>query len=243
MPDDQTLLAVHGHALPHRGRITPELPVQRVLEGEAAQQAAADPGDLQRVAAETLLAGQPDGHRLEGLQERRAAELASAQPDPALQPGRVAGADLTQVHAGADVAGQGPEDAAEVDSLRSRVVHDGEASAVGEWIDVVGGNHLHPQSGLGDHLLGHCPDALAAGANRLVTAQVGGAGGPGADGQGVDVAGHVHGSPDAPGDLVAVSGGVEHPVPDGVVHASGVQVVQGAVLLEGHGHDLGHASG
>lgn len=131
MPDDQTLLPVHGHGLPHRGRVTPELLVQRVLEREAAQQTAARPGDLQGVGAEALLAGQTDGDWLEGLEERRAAELAAAHPDPALETGGITGAHLAEVHAGAHVAGEDPEDAAEVDALRRGVVDDSQAAAVG----------------------------------------------------------------------------------------------------------------
>src|SRR5262245_4825457 len=80
---------------------------------EAAHQPTTRTGDAHRVEREILVLGHPDGHRLEVGQEGRATQVPSAGPDAALNPGRVAGGQLTQLdptlQGRAKIAHQRPE--------------------------------------------------------------------------------------------------------------------------------------
>ena len=100
------------------GCVLTEVLVERVLVLQAAHQAAARPGDAQRVDRQLLVLGHPHRDRLEVLQERGAAGVPAARADAALQPGLVARADLPQLDPAAQPGGQVADQGPEVDPVR-----------------------------------------------------------------------------------------------------------------------------
>src|SRR5262249_33430714 len=89
--------------------------VERVLVLEAAHEPAASAGDPQRVHRQVLVLGHPDRHRLEVLEERRAAQIAAAWPDPAPEPRLVPWARPPQAQPSAQPAGAVAAERAETD--------------------------------------------------------------------------------------------------------------------------------
>ena len=134
------------------GRVLAEVLVERVLVLQAAHQPTARARDPHRVDRKVLLLGHPNGHRLEVLQERGAAQIAAAGPDAALQPGLIPRADLAELTARA-MAREVADEGTEVDPVRCAEV-DGEGVGDGYVIDR---RHLHGQRMGPDEALGGDP--------------------------------------------------------------------------------------
>jgi hypothetical protein len=141
VPDDRARPGGRGDGRADRRRLLAELLVQRVLVLQAAHQPPACPGDAQRVHRQFLVLGHPDRHRLEVLEERRAAQVTAARPDPALQPCLVPGADLPQLNPRPQPAAQVTDQRAEVHPVRRAEVDDVHVLRA----DVVHRDDLHRQ--------------------------------------------------------------------------------------------------
>src|SRR3990172_9247650 len=142
-----------------------EIGAELLVGGELVEQAALEPAAV----AEKAVVGQ--GHvlglrhlhrdRLELPEPGGAAELAAARADPVHHLGGVAGADLAHLDAGAELAGQIPDQLPEIHAV-FRVEQDGHAPAVGLDVHV---HHLQVEALLpGTLLAGHdrAPLALAS---------------------------------------------------------------------------------
>ena len=99
-------------ALP--GRDLLQLGIGLMLILQAAHQTAAHAGNLRRVERQVLVLRHVDGHRVEIVQIRAAAQLAPAGAQPADHLGLVAHADLAQFNARAEHAGKVLDQLAEV---------------------------------------------------------------------------------------------------------------------------------
>src|SRR3984885_13370334 len=236
VPDDGARALGRLDLGPGARRVLLELLVERVLVLQAAHQPPARPGDAHRVHRQGLVFGHSDRARLEVLEERRAAQIAAARADPALQPGLVARADLLQLDPGPHPRGQVADERAEVDPVRRAEVQ-GEDVGGGHVVDR---DDLHRQVVLADQPpRGHPPLGPAASA-LLVPVQVLLDRQAGADRQAIDVLRHPLGGPDALGHLGAAVGGHEHLVADLRLVAARVEVVKPPVPLETDRHDHAH---
>src|SRR5690606_35613124 len=169
-------------------------------------------------------------------QERRAAQVAAAGADAALEAGLVAGADLAELDAGLDAAGQVADEGAEVDAVRGREVD--LEDVVG--VEVVDPDDLHREVVLADEALGDRASLGAAPPVGLVAGEVLLGGGAGAHGQAADVLRHPLRRPHALGHLGARVGGDEDLVAHLRAVRAGVEVVEAAVPGEADCHHHAH---
>src|ERR1700733_9739150 len=183
VPDHGARALVRLDLGPGPRRVLLEILVERVLVLQAAHQPPARPGDAHRVHRQVLVLGHPDRDRLEVLEERRAAQIAAARADPALQPGLVARADLAQLDPGPEPAAQVTDQRAEVDPVRCAEVDDEHVLRP----DVVHRGDLHRQLVLADQPAGGQPALGPAAAVLLVAGQVVVGGQPRADRQPADL--------------------------------------------------------
>src|SRR6516164_10370054 len=210
--------------------------VERVFVLEAAHEPAARAGDPQRVHRQVLVLGHPDRNRLEILEERRAAQVAPARPDPALEPRLVPRADLPQLHPPGQPAGQVTDQRAEVDPVRGAEVD----REYRRRADVVHSDDLHRQVVLADQPTGGHPGLGPLGPVLLVPGQLVLGGDASADRQAADLLVDPLRGPDAFGHLGARVGGHEHLGPHGRLIRPGVQVVQPPVPLKTDRHHHAH---
>src|SRR5262249_19865617 len=113
------------HAFARAGQIAAHLAVRLVLVAQAALEPPALPGELRRRDRQPLLLHHLDRDRLERSQPRGAAELASADADPARRLRPVARSDLLHLDAGLQRVGDLTSEGAEVEPLLGRQEHGG----------------------------------------------------------------------------------------------------------------------
>ncbi len=236
VPDDRAGTRRGFDGLADTGGVLAEVLIQRMLVLQAAHQPAAGAGDPHRVDRQVLFLGHPDGHRLEVLQERRAAQVPSAGADAALQPGLIARADLAQLDPGPQLAGQVTDEGAEVNPAGSAEV-DGE-SVRGRH--VVHRGDLHGQGVGANEALGRDPALGPAATAGLVPLQVVIGREPGTFGQPAHIVRYPLRRPDALGDLRARVGRHEHLVADRRCVRPWIEVIQPPVPLEAHRHHHAH---
>src|SRR5437868_435404 len=118
----------------------------RQLVAQAALQAPAQPRELRRVEAQLLLLHHLDRDRLEGLQERRAAERPAAGAVAAVHLRFVADADLPHLDPRAELRGELAHELPEVDAALRREIED-QLRAVERLLDA---RELHAEPALAD---------------------------------------------------------------------------------------------
>src|SRR5262249_28772392 len=106
MPGHHALAGRGFHRLAKLGRAGVQVLVQRGFVLEAAQEPAAGARDSHGVDRQVLVLGHAHRHRLEVLQERRAAQVTPARADPSLQPGLVSRPHLPQLDPPGKAPGQ-----------------------------------------------------------------------------------------------------------------------------------------
>ncbi len=158
MGNDPAIASGGPHPGAHGWGFRLELLIERMLVPQAAHQPATGTADLHGVQGKILVLGHPYGDRFEVGEEGGATQITSAGTDATLDPGTVAGGELTQVDTGSQGPGEIAYQRAEVDSMISAEV-DGE-HAVG--LDVVDADDFHGQIVLTDQPLRRDPRLRSA---------------------------------------------------------------------------------